>query len=153
MIRRALILDHDPARLRALEAIIHRILPAHQVSKLSKASTFIETYLQVGHQTELLALGHAILPDPDEDNLGNGELVARLLSGLSPTAPVILHSSDQVAVQRMWKSLKQGGWPVRRVVPSPTWDWIGRDYAYMLDKLRRKGWFAGGLDQTNIRTA
>jgi hypothetical protein len=76
----------------------------------------------------LLSLDHDLpirrTDDGQLEDLGTGQLVAEFLSTMSPTCPVIVHSSNADGARRIVQSLRSGGWRVVRVYPFDDTRWI-----------------------------
>lgn len=139
---RALIFEHDSTRRRRLIAAARRALPEHEIEAVDRYSTFIEQYFAHGHRTDLISLGHGILVEPTDDNVGNGRLAASTLAKMPATAAVVIHSNDFVASREMQNVLAVGRWPVWTVVPGEGWDWIERDWAFCIAQLVQRKWIS-----------
>lgn len=75
--------------------------------------------ISLDHDLELLTNTHGECIDP-----GDGRQVADFLSGRVARCPVILHSTNTVAVQGMTMVLEDAGWQVIRVAPFEGTAWI-----------------------------
>jgi hypothetical protein len=85
----------------------------------------------------LISLDHDLEPE-DESDPGDGLDVAKHLSALGPSCPVIVHTSNGVRGDAMIGELELGGWTFRRVSPIGD-DWIEVDwFAVARRALRRK---------------
>ena len=90
-------------------------------------------------EVALLSLDNDLIdPDGVSVDLGEGRDVADYLTGLSPSFPVVLHTSNSGAASTMAEALREGGWSVSRVVPMNDIEWIPGPWARRLGQLLRR---------------
>jgi len=75
------------------------------------------------HDLELQSDGKGRAKDP-----GTGRDVANWLATRSPVCPVILHSTNTVAVHGMQLALEDQGWMTYRVTPHGDLEWIATSW-------------------------
>lgn len=75
------------------------------------------------HDLDLIPIQGKRLIDP-----GTGRDVADYLSTQTPSCPVIIHSSNAIAVSGMTEVLEESGWNVLRVIPDADTQWIHREW-------------------------
>ena len=75
--------------------------------------------ISLDHDMELIEALDGGLLDP-----GTGEEVAEFRATRPPQCPVIIHSTNSNAAERMGASLRDAGWTVHRVVPYGDLEWI-----------------------------
>src|SRR5581483_7097955 len=86
------------------------------------------------HLSEVLVIGldHDIELKPGSNgpcvDPGTGLQVAEFLAQNEPTCPVIIHTTNSQAADRMQRVLKAAGWSTRRVVPFDDMKWIETDW-------------------------
>ena len=73
-------------------------------------------------------------PDGKSIDPGSGCDVAEFLAGKPPTCPVVIHTTNSLAAERMQRALRDAGWKTRRVIPFDDTEWIKSDWFF---KVRR----------------
>jgi hypothetical protein len=82
------------------------------------ATDFIQAYGTLQIAPTLIALDHDLFVDHDDDpDPGDGRDVASFLATMKPIAPVLMHSTNAVAVDSMLYTLHDAGWTVDRIAP------------------------------------
>lgn len=81
----------------------------------------------------LISLDHDLEMIPGTDQRwidpGTGLEVARWLAGLEyPTCPVVIHTTNSPASDRMMRVLEEAHWKVFRVVPHNDLEWVDSDW-------------------------
>lgn len=83
-------------------------------------SNLAETlFISLDHDLELKPSGDGRWIDP-----GTGREVADYLALQNPACPLIIHSTNSVAVDGMMEALTQSGWSVQRVTPYGDLAWV-----------------------------
>ena len=76
--------------------------------------------ISLDHDLDLIPIAEGRLIDP-----GSGRDVADYLATQKPICPIVIHSSNAIAVTGMTMALEDSGWDVHRVLPDADTAWIG----------------------------
>ena len=138
------ILDDTAARVTAMRAVLREVLPRVEVMAFDNAPDFID-WLPGGLGDAVLAsLDHDLGPTRDRGGTrfdpGIGRDAADVLAMYAPTCPVIVHSSNSLAVPGMLRVLRESGWPCSAVMPSDDLRWIPTDWREEVEFYVRNGW-------------
>ncbi|MDY3562896.1 hypothetical protein R5W23_004377 [Gemmata sp. JC673] len=87
-------------------------------------------------EAAFISLDHDLEPE-DATDPGDGLDVAKHLAGLSPTCPVIVHTSNSARGDSMMGEFELAGWRRHRVLPIGD-DWIEVDWAWHARNLLRR---------------
>lgn len=122
------ILDDEPSRREAMEAVLTARLPEVHFVFFDNAPDTIE-WLDSGLPTAtLLSLDHDLGPIRDREgerfDPGIGRDVVDELEAREATCPVIIHSSNGPAADGMLYALQFAGWTAERVYPYNDLEWI-----------------------------
>jgi len=128
--RKVLILEDDPRRVERFRAVLSELDAGLECVVWHDAHTMIKEL--PGHLADsvLISLDHDLdsIDHPDDAEYpGDGRQVVRFLMTIPPTAPVLIHSSNDIAADEMEPNLAQCGWNVVRVEPFCK-DWIEVDW-------------------------
>lgn len=124
--RGLLILDDDQDRIERFVAVSDQLGLAHRVWK--SAYRFAEEAAEYVPSAALISLDHDLIDEKgDADVLGNGVIAAQALAELSPSCPVIVHTTNGVAAPEMMAVLAESGWQTVRLAPIG-FDWIESDW-------------------------
>jgi hypothetical protein len=144
-----MILDDTPARVVEMRAVLARLLPGLDVVAFDNVSDCVEWLPQGLGGAALLCLDHDLGPTrdprPGDDtgarfDPGIGRDVADLLAMYPPVCPVIVHSSNSLAVPGMLRVLRESGWPCSAVMPSDDLRWIPTAWREELQWYVDNGW-------------
>lgn len=106
-----LMLEDDEVRIRGFTATLHVIDPAIRLVIWRNARKMIrevESYLP---STRLISLDHDLEPqEGDDEDPGDGMVVAKFLAVRPQTCPVIIHSSNVQRSTWMAGEFELGGW-------------------------------------------
>ncbi len=122
------ILDDDPDRIAVMEGLLRDQFREYAVCTFDNAPEMIQWL--AGHLSALalICLDHDLGPNRMREGAsfdpGTGRHVADFLATQSPVCPVIIHSTNGLAVPGMIMALKESGWQCRRVVPDGELSWI-----------------------------
>jgi hypothetical protein len=115
---KALILEDDDERATAFVQEISDIDPNVDVLIWRSARKMCQDLAAHLPITVLISLDHDLrLPDEQGEDSGSGMDVAEALSLLTPSCPVIVHTSNVDASWSMINELTHSGWSVERVGP------------------------------------
>jgi hypothetical protein len=108
---------------------------AHFFDNSCEMIRFLESHLA---ETILISLDNDLdlKTGPDGKNIdpGSGCDVAEFLAGKAPTCPVIIHTTNSLAAEKMQRALRDASWKTRRVIPFDDTEWIKSDWFF---KVRR----------------
>ena len=85
-----------------------------------------------------VSLDHDLHERPDGNTAVTGMAVAEFLSAAEPKFPVLIHSSNTRAVERMRERLRSCDWVVVAVTPFDDTNWIGDDWYPALKRALRR---------------
>jgi len=137
------ILEDNAARITEMNVRLHTIIsPPARVFVTPNAHEMIAWLENHLAEVALISLDHdlPIRSREQTPDCGDGRMVADFLAALSPTCPVIVHSSNDPCAAGMFYALQSAGWPVSRVVPYDGENWIGQSWAKQIQDLIRTGW-------------
>jgi hypothetical protein len=120
------------------------VLPEFQHIFFDNAQEMIEWLGDHLAQVVLISLDFD-LPDPQIRNVqrvvpGDGRMVADFLCGVTPTCPVIVHSSNEIGAAGMLRVLRDADWASCRVRPVDEYRWIGTTWASKIHDYIQRGW-------------
>jgi len=119
------ILEDDPGRIEGMRAALARDLAAFAVVIHGAAPAMIAWLRDHLGETALISLDNDLIdPDGVAIDVGEGRDVADVLCREAPCCPVILHTSNSSAAHAMAQALGEAGWPLCRVVPHSSLEWI-----------------------------
>jgi len=128
------ILEDSDYRYDVMKEVLAREFPDHRVRIFDNAPEMIG-WLREGIDADppcLMSLDHDLGPDRvvDGEKLdpGTGREVVECMASLAPACPVIVHSSNGLAVPGMLMALEEAGWTATRVIPLPGVDWIDQSW-------------------------
>lgn len=129
------ILEDNDERVRQFFAAATAIAPDEVVRIWRSAPTMIAELPACLPSASLISLDHDLnrLPQ-DVDDPGCGYDVAKLLEGLTPCCPVIIHTSNGERGTWMEGALALGGWQYDRVAPYGD-EWIEKGWAPVASQL------------------
>lgn len=144
-----MILDDTAARVVEMRKVLAEVLPTFGVVAFDNAPDCIE-WLPAGlADAALLCLDHDLGPtrEPrpgsgtdERFDPGIGRDVADVLATYPPVCPVIVHSSNSLAVPGMLRVLGESGWPCSAVMPSDDLRWIPTDWRREVEWWAERGW-------------
>jgi CheY-like chemotaxis protein len=133
------ILEDDPARVAAMTAVLSELLPAARSVFFEDAPAMLSWLAEHLGDADLISLDHDLPVRRDDENrlidCGTGRQVADWLAAVSPTCPVIIHSSNEPCAAGMIAVLDEAGWPCRRVYPYGDLDWVRESWAEAVREL------------------
>ena len=117
-------LEDDRERIDRFSAVLRERFDGCVLNVSRTAPDFIAAYLALQDTPTLIALDHDLFTDsPGDPDPGDGRDVARFLAAQTPTAPVLIHSTNADAADSMLYTLRDAGWNVDRIAPLGE-DWI-----------------------------
>jgi FixJ family two-component response regulator len=119
-----LMLEDDEERLDRFEAVAAKL--GVELVSWADARAMIAEMGQFLSAAVLISLDHDLMPIHDIEP-GDGLDVAKHLAGLTPSCPVIVHTSNGVRGDAMEGELELAGWTYHRVSPLGD-DWIEIDW-------------------------
>lgn len=122
------ILDDEADRIARMLATLSRAYPGWAVATFDNAPDMVAWLAQGLGPVALIYLDHDLGPDRIRDGArfdpGTGRDVADALAELSPTCPVLIHTTNALAAPGMELALADSGWKYGRVVPYGDLEWI-----------------------------
>ena len=144
------ILDDTAARVTAMRAVLRIVLPRVEVAAFDNAPDLID-WLPVGlGDAVLISLDHDLGPPRERADGGGGRFdpgigrdAVDVLAMYAPRCPVIVHSSNSLAVPGMLRVLRESGWRCSAVMPSDDLRWIETMWQEEIDWYVANGWVRG----------
>jgi hypothetical protein len=138
------ILDDTAARVVEMRAVLSRLLPRVEVVAFDNATDLID-WLPAGlGEAVLISLDHDLGPTREREGArfdpGIGRDAADVLAMYHATCPVIVHSSNSLAVPGMLRVLRESGWRCSPVMPSDDLKWIPTDWCEEVRWYLENGW-------------
>lgn len=133
------ILDDQAERSEAMRAALAMAAPGLDLVLFDNAPDMIRWLPLHLSELALISLDHDLGPDRKRDGRvfdpATGRIVATVLATLTPSCPVIIHSSNRDAALGMKFCLRDAGWTTEQVVPTPDLDWIGNEWTAKVREL------------------
>jgi len=122
------LLDDEPERIALMEPFLREGFPQYRVCTFDNAPDMIEWLDEYLSSAVLICLDHDLGPNQIRDGTsfdpGTGRDVADFLATRDPVCPVIIHSTNGLAVPGMIMVLEESGWKCGRVIPDSQLGWI-----------------------------
>ena len=137
------VLEDDPGRVAEMRRCIGELLPGTQGIFFGNAQAMIAWLSDHLGEVVLISLDHDLplrITPAGMTDCGTGRQVADYLTGLPPTCPVVVHTSNEYFAPGMLSALKNGGWPHCRVYPCDGHEWVRKDWANQIREYVRDGW-------------
>jgi hypothetical protein len=137
------LLEDNPERIAPMLAVLGELCASHEVHVEDDSQRAIAWLSANQPVIDLISLDHDLdsVPrheDPPRDH-GCGRDVADHLAAQSPTCPIIIHTSNDVAGDGMFFALQRANWPVHRVYPHDHHDWVAVDWWVAVSHLIKSG--------------
>ena len=130
-----LMLEDDEVRIRGFTATLHVIDPAIRLVIWRNARKMIREFESYLPSARLISLDHDLEPqEGDDEDPGDGMVVAKFLAVRPQTCPVIIHSSNVQRSTWMAGEFELGGWRYKTVAPIGE-DWIEQHWRAVVGKL------------------
>ncbi len=143
------ILEDDPGRTAAFRDVLARLAADHVVVIIDNAPDLIGWLEQGLASSVLICLDHDLGPSrhrgDERFEPGCGRDVVDWLAQRPAQCPVIVHSSNGVAVTGMLFALEEAGWSTGRVIPFGGLDWVEAEWAPAITRALRTR--LGGRDE------
>lgn len=137
------ILEDDSSRIAAMRAVLASVLPAFEPVVFDNAPDLADWFAAHLADTALICLDHDLGPNRQHDGKvfdpGIGRDIADLLASLPAICPVIVHSSNSMAVPGMLRVLGEAGWISTAVMPSGDLSWVDMDWKQELEWYLARG--------------
>src|SRR5688572_20565274 len=106
-----------------MRAVLGDVLPGFAVVAFDNAPDMIDWLATGLADAALISLDHDLGPTREREGGGRfdpgiGRDAADVMALYAPTCPVIVHSSNSLAVPGMLRVLRESGWPCSAVMPS-----------------------------------
>lgn len=142
-----LILEDTAARVEQMRPVLCELLPSLEVITFDNVPDLVD-WLPAGlPHTRLICLDHDLgatrMKDGERFDPGIGRDAADVLALWPAVCPVIVHSSNTVAVPGMLRVLRESGWPCSAVMPSDDLRWIDTLWKDEIRWYQDRGWIAG----------
>jgi hypothetical protein len=155
-----MILDDTAARVTEMRKVLAEVLPAFEVVAFDNAPDCLD-WLPAGLvDAALLCLDHDLGPTRDPSggdasagrfDPGIGRDVADALAMYPPVCPVIVHSSNSLAVPGMLRVLRESGWTCSAVMPGDDLRWIPTVWREEVEWYAGNGWFSPAEGEADER--
>ncbi len=126
--KRILILEDDDRRRGEMQRLLATQFPEWIEFFTPSAPDAIRYYNTYCSEIVAIALDHDledIISETGEKlDPGTGRDVSDFLSQQTPTCPIVIHSTNRIAVDGMEFDLSQAGWQVERIAPYADLEWI-----------------------------
>jgi hypothetical protein len=126
------ILEDDPGRIEAMRECLRRCGAGLQVISFDNAPDMIEWLRGQAKAISLICLDHDLGPNRIRNgeafDPGTGRDVVDYLATRTPICPVLIHTTNSLAVPGMAMMLDDSGWVHSRVIPHDDLEWIGEDW-------------------------
>ena len=141
------ILEDNAERIGAMSIVLDRAFPGYSRVTCNNAPDFI-AWLRIHLvDTVLICLDHDLGPNHERAgevfDPGIGRDVADYLGTQPAVCPVVVHSSNVMAVPGMLRVLQDAGWTCSAVVPSDDVGWIASEWFREIKGLRERGLIYG----------
>jgi hypothetical protein len=141
-----LLLEDTAARVEAMRPVLRALLPDFPLVSFDNVVDFIDWIEQHLPDVALICLDHDLGPtrlrDGERFDPGIGRDAADVLAMRPPVCPVIIHSSNSIAVPGMLHVLRESGWTCSAVMPSDDLRWIDTDWRQELTDFLLRGWIS-----------
>ncbi|QDU96244.1 cyclic-phosphate processing receiver domain-containing protein [Lignipirellula cremea] len=125
---RITILDDEPCRLEAMQAVLDRLEDPPNVFTFDNAPDMIEWLKDHSASCDLICLDHDLGPNRTRDGTdfdpGIGRDVADFLAKCKPVCPIVIHTTNTEARPGMIAVLEEAGWQVAYVSPYEDLLWV-----------------------------
>jgi len=141
-----LILEDDPSRIEVMKSWLQDRLYMFEHYFFDQPSDLIELVKQRSDDVLAVSLDHDLneiclsarhLPGDRTDDPTGMDVVA-FLEQQPPQFPVLIHSSNHRAAEKMVRCFKKRHWSVDRVIPFDDTAWIGDEWLPKLRKMIEK---------------
>lgn len=131
------ILEDNADRRDAMMQWLEERLPMYGLIFTDDPDTFIGHVRELGSSVLAASLDHELYDREDASTTLTGMHVVDHLVTMTPTFPVLLHTTNRPDGERMQARLKSGGWSVEWVVPFDGTNWIATDWYRALKRAIR----------------
>jgi hypothetical protein len=130
--------------VEATRLVLRALLPDFLLVSFDNVPDFLDWIDQHLAEVALICLDHDLGPtrlrDGERFDPGIGRDAADVLAMQPPVCPVIIHSSNSIAVPGMLRVLRESGWTCSAVMPSDDLRWIDTDWRQELTDYLQRGW-------------
>jgi CheY-like chemotaxis protein len=128
------VLEDNGDRVEAMRQWLEDRLSMYDTFFSDTPARSIDVLDREGERVLAVSLDHDLLELADGRTDLTGMIVAEHLTNLTPSFPVLIHSSNGREADRMERVLRKGRWTVYRVHPFLDTTWIGTDWYPTLRK-------------------
>lgn len=125
---RLLILEDDARRTAAMRERLEDRFCQYDTIILPDAPSWVAAFLEAPERVLAISLDHDLEPVHGQNqDPGTGRDAAGFLAQLptdTPRLPILIHSTNRIAVDGMERVLEEAGYPVHRVMPYGDLEWI-----------------------------
>jgi hypothetical protein len=127
------ILEDNSDRIAVMDDCLADKFPFFQRQFFRTAPAAIAWLADNLSQAACISLDHDLEPmNPGDPDPGTGRYVADFLATSSPQCPLIIHSTNRLAVDGMEMALSDRGWSVDRIMPYDNCRWIAEAWLPMV---------------------
>ncbi|MFA5802045.1 MAG: cyclic-phosphate processing receiver domain-containing protein [Thermoleophilia bacterium] len=136
------VLEDDLRRIEALRNVVELHLGGVSCKVFDSAHVMVYWLKEHISEVCLISLDHDLGPnriiDGNVHDPGSGMEVVDYLITNRPSCPVIIHSSNSNAVQRMKSALDASGWKSECIVPFDDLSWIEHEWQVLAGQLLKR---------------
>jgi hypothetical protein len=136
------LLEDDGKRIEEMTACLRERFPDYSLEVFDNAPDMIEWLSLHLEESNLICLDHDLGPNRLRDgeifDPGIGRDVVNFLASRTPSCPVVIHSTNSMAVTGMQMALDDAGWRHFRVVPYCDLEWVREAWIVEVAKILRK---------------
>jgi hypothetical protein len=144
MANKILILEDTAARVGEMRIVMRELLSEYEPVVFDNVPDLLQWMEEHLAEVSLICLDHDLGPTRSRDGQafdpGIGRDVVDVLGMRAPVCPVIVHSSNSIAVPGMLRVLREAGWRCSAVMPSDDLRWINTDWRSEINWYLRNGW-------------
>ena len=137
MAKRILILEDNEDRREAMRNWLGDRMPMYTLHITNDPDTFIGYVGEYAGNILAVSLDHDLHERPDQSTTLTGMQVVDHLVRLSPSFPVLLHTSNRHDGWTMRSRLTDSGWGVQWVVPFDGTTWVATEWYHTLKRAIR----------------
>lgn len=132
------VLEDNRERRVAMGRWLADRLPMYDLKITDEPSEFVACIRNRAGDILAASLDHDLHEREDQSTEITGMLVIDRMVEMSPTFPVLLHTSNRPDGERMRSRLTEAGWTVEWITPFDDTAWIGEDWYPALKRIIRK---------------
>ena len=137
MAKRILILEDNADRRDAMQQWLTDQMPMYPLLVTDDPKAFIGYVREYAGNILAISLDHDLHERPDQSTTLTGMQVVDYLVTISPSFPVLMHTSNRHDGETMRSRLTEAGWGVQWVIPFDGTTWVATDWYHALKRAIR----------------